>query len=372
MMKSYQQVMAAKRAKYRNTDLTRRISLQEFREDLRDLITTLEAVHPHPYSVLSQQSFRHNLENIDQSLATPSSEMATPSSRLTIREVYLKLAPLLVALEQDYTCLPFPHDAYRTFQLQGGKLFPFEVVIAGEKLIVKTNYSSKPIAPGAEIESINGVPAREIITTLLKYCEGGTLSLRRQRLSKNFQGLLWLIYNFQEPYTISIDTRWIPVPGLNITEIQKAQRLHFINTGIPMAFDYQHLGEAMGLLVIRDFNDGNFTVKLENAFTGISQDQIKDLIIDLRNNNGANSLQVELLIEYLWDRPYVTISAMEQKRSPQYDQLLNSLYYWWAGPILRLHPSTKDYFQTTVGQIALLTMNPRNPKPLKSRFKGKV
>lgn len=380
MMKSYQQVMAAKRTKYRNTDLIRRISPQELREDLRDLITTLEAVHPHPYTVLSRESFRDNLEKIYQSIAplAMSSLKATPPSQtaitpsLTIREFYQKLAPVLVSLEQDSTCLPFPQEAYRAYQLQNGILFPFEVTVVGEKLKVKANYSSRSIAPGAEIESINGVPAKDIITTLLKYCEGSTLALRSQRLSKNFQALLWLVYDFQEPYTISIGTSWIPVTGVTRSDIERVQKLHFSNGEPPEELDYQPLGEAVGLLTIPNFNEADFSLKLEDTFTEIALNQITDLIIDLRNNSGGGPPQVEQLIEYLWDRPYVTISGMEQKRSRQYDQQLNSLYYWWAQPILWLQPATKEYFKTQAGQNAFLTMKPRNPKPLKSRFKGKV
>jgi C-terminal processing protease CtpA/Prc len=371
MMKSYQQVMAAKRAQYPNINLTQRISLPELREDLLDLTTTLEAVHPHLYTALSQRSFQDNLEKILQSLGGNNTTTTNPA--VTVRDIYLKLAPHLVALEQDYTCLLFPYDAYRDFQARNGKLFPFEViVVAEEKLKVKTNFSSKTIAPGAEIESINGVPAKGIITTLLKYCEGGTLPLRNQRLSKNFQALLWLVYDFQEPYTISIDTRWIPISGVTNSEIQKVRRLHTASADIPDEFDYQPLGEAVGILTIPNFEEAEFSLKLKDTFTEIAQSQITDLIIDLRNNSGEGSSQVEQLIGYLWDRPYVTISGMEQKRSRQYDQQLNSLYYWWARPILRLHPATKDYFQTQVGQIAFLTMNPRNSKPVKSRFKGKI
>ncbi|MCL6588820.1 MAG: hypothetical protein K6U80_02600 [Firmicutes bacterium] len=387
MMKSYQQVMAEKQAKYPDINLTQRISLKELREDLGKLITTLEAVHPHPYTVLSRKSFHDSLERLNQSLggdataktaATPGPSKAqaapTPSgmAAITVRDFYLKLAPLLTALEQDYTCLLFPDSAYRAFQSRNGKLFPFEVAVAGEKLKVKTNYSSKPIAPGAEIESINGVPAGGIITDLLRYCEGSTLSLRRQRLSMKFQALLWLVYDFQEPYTISIETRWVPVSGVTSAEILEAQRRRSKNTAIPDGVDYQPLGEAVGLLTISNFNEEDFSLKLQNIFAGIAQSRIKDLIVDLRDSRGGGPPQVGQFADYFLDRPYVTISGMEQKRSQQYDQQLKSLYYWWAWPVLRLHPSTKAYFQTQAGQIAFLTMAPRNPKPLKPRFKGKI
>jgi C-terminal processing protease CtpA/Prc len=56
------------------------------------------------------------------------------------------------------------------------------------------------------------------------------------------------------------------------------------------------------LLSIHNFDD--ITPLLEPAFIEIQKDQIQHLIIDIRNNNGGQTEQVHMLMNYLTDQPY--------------------------------------------------------------------
>jgi hypothetical protein len=79
----------------------------------------------------------------------------------------------------------------------------------------------------------------------------------------------------------------------------------------PPALRVQILSGRTALLRVGSFYEGlfgsdnpDFSVFLASAFRSIKENQVEDLIIDVRGNEGGNSSYVPLLYSYLADKPF--------------------------------------------------------------------
>lgn len=363
VMKDYAVVTAAKYEPYRNEPITHQVPAEELIQDVDYLVQTLEAVHPNPFSIMPKASFDNEVRVLKQNL----------TQALTRREFFLAIAPLLVKLEHDHTHVQFPWDAYNRYLDDGGKVFPLEVAVIDGQLFVKTNYGAGNVRAGSRIQSINGIPSDELTGKLLGYCYGGTLYSRVQkRMVNEFGPLLWLVYGFGDNFIIDVDGNVAVEAGRTQNQIAESKSKARTAEGEHQAIAYSGLGNRVGLLTVPNFHQSDCEAKLRDAFASIKQDEIADLILDVRNNMGGSTAQVKMLLGYVMERPYRTSSCIEQKRSEPFDEFLDALFVWWARPIRRLHPLMRQYYATPQGEVARVEMKEKTPKHDSLRFHGAV
>ncbi len=360
IMKNYNQLMTEKYEMYKIENLEKKINIDEMIEDIDFLAKTLEEVHPNLYSSISKDSFFTNIDKIKSSL--PKTD--------ALRNFYKKIAPIVVEINHDHTHVQFPWNAYNNYLSNKGKIFPFNVYIKNERIIIKDCYSGNTNLVGKEISSINGIESKKIIDELLKYCYGSTYySKINKRLNNNFSPLLWMVYDFKEPYHIICEKKEYTLNGATSAEINyyynnKKASGNSVNT----EFKYQNLNNKIGLLIVNNFEQEDFKKKLKSAFLAIKKDEISDLILDVRNNTGGNTIQIKQLIGYLQDNPYKTSSYIEQRRSIQFDKFLDEIFYNWIKPFRKFHPLLKQYYNTQIGQNAKVYMKEKKPKRNPLRF----
>ncbi len=110
---------------------------------------------------------------------------------MTETEFY-NLITLLNSKIKDGHTMFLPGQAALDYSNQNEKFFPFYVVISGDKLYVNMNCSPDTlIKEGAELLSINGIKAIEIINQLL---------LRQIRDGDNKTYPIWILTNYFKEY----------------------------------------------------------------------------------------------------------------------------------------------------------------------------
>ncbi len=364
VMKNYEEVLGPKRTANRMTNVDSVLSKDEALEDIDFLFDTMEHVHPRLYESRSKDEVREEILAAEDSM----------EAALSIRDLYLGIAPIVASFGYDHTFVQFPWDAYNDYLYsRGGKTFPLDVYFDGEDIRVKYSGSTQNVSPGSRMQSINGIPSAAVVSKLLEYCQGSTYYSRiNKRLPMYFSALLWLVYGFGDTFSLVIDGQAVSINGETADTIRRIKAVRYGEPANNADFSYRIVGRQTGCLVINSFGQNGFEDKLKNAFSRISADSITDLIIDVRLNTGGSTDQVEVLIGYIWGKAFRTMSRIEQKRSAEMDAFLNEMFAWWVHPFLFFHPLMNAYFQTPVGEVAVIEMAEKNPADNPLRFKGRV
>lgn len=350
-------------AKWPTRSIDTSLSPAQVAQDVDVLVRTIDAVHPDPYLVVEKQSF-HEVAGKRKQRTEP----------MTVKAFYAAVAPLVISLGHDHTYVEFPWHAYHDDASRGGLVFPFDVSVRDGRLLVKANVSANDkIAAGAVIQSINGVAAEKVLDDLLRYCHGSTRYIKTQkRLPVYFAALLWHVYGPRETFAVKVDGRVHDVKGRTPKQIDETRRKQTGRSAGKVGVRYEKLEQGVGLLVVDSFTQEEFPTKLERVFTAIKGDGVGHLIVDVRNNTGGSTAQVEQLLDYLTDKPYRTASFTVQRRSRQMDAFLDKLFAWWFRPLARLHPLIGEYYRTPIGENARIEMDVKKPGHNPRRFSGRV
>jgi C-terminal processing protease CtpA/Prc len=132
------------------------------------------------------------------------------------------------------------------------------------------------------------------------------------------------------------------------------------------------------IITIKGFSNGNYHDFYEESFNKLSVANVKNLIIDLRNNPGGRLVEIENLYGYLVDKPYVFIDDYEVvSRTSK----LKVDYFKGGGPVFKLVKILGAPFYYTINYFKVRKVEdkflfstrfskPKDPKP--NNFKGKV
>lgn len=209
------------------------------------------------------------------------------------------------------------------------KVLPFYIKVLSNKIYMLNNCSDNFISNGSELLSINGKSSHEILSTMLTGISAdGHIQSRKFRLMEryffyNFNGFDYYYHlyvdrspSFQIEY-IDYKTKKkerVNLNGLSISERQnillskyKIDESQWFKTPSP-AFEVLKQNNYAKLTVSRSFFndkiDPNFDSLLATVFERLKKEEISNLIIDLRNNEGGSEHQQAELISYLYNQPF--------------------------------------------------------------------
>jgi len=159
------------------------------------LFDNLEAIHPDLYYFIPQS-------NIDSLKAEVIKELDKPMTRLDFAR---KVIPLVVALGDGHTSLSFPSEERNDYLDKDGGIFPFEVMIRENRLIIASNWSyDESIEAFSEILSINGVSSGKILNTMRQFVSAELDHFRDARIERTFRFHLWAIFGFEDDYVLEL------------------------------------------------------------------------------------------------------------------------------------------------------------------------
>jgi hypothetical protein len=291
----------------------------QLREDLRVARGALEESHVGLYWFTSRQELDRRFERLYEACSRP----------MTAREFHRLLLPVVVSLHHGHTTLsqPAPGIGYRLRSLdQTGRFLPFALRVLNNRLFIVTDLRSDAGSlAGAEILRIDGRPVRALLE-VMRGCvsaEGENDTFKTYQLGSGYQFhyLLDLLYGPSQDYRLEIaplskGSRAVRRVAVAARSPRKMVERFRERTGrdldsFPNALRFELLGGGTALLTVSSFYEGlikpgepGFEPFLAATFKTVKASGIRDLIIDLRGNEGGNSTYPPLLYSYLTDKPF--------------------------------------------------------------------
>ncbi len=283
------------------------VNSEDIRKDLDTLPALLRDIHPDLYHTTLEQQFIEKIDSLKSSLP----------DRVSKVRYYRQLSGLL-AMIGDSPTRTGEHFFQDRIRILFYKSFPYKIKIHDDRIFVVGNYAYKKVIPaGAEIIKINGKTAKAFIDDISKLLSYENEHSRIERIANPVLIGLW---NEFENFIIS----YRDPSGERIFTIRSAGGL-FANIAIlqdlsncsPFShYTFKQIENKIGYLRISECIDQKKLLSyLDRIFKKIKKKKVTDLIIDIRNNSGENSLLYAELMRYISEHPYTLYDSVAVKVS---------------------------------------------------------
>ncbi|WP_288447759.1 S41 family peptidase [uncultured Chryseobacterium sp.] len=219
----------------------------------------------------------------------------------------------------NYTDLPNHASYYLT---RKPEYLPITLKNVDGRLLQDSKDVAIPL--GAEILSVNGVPAREMISRFSKYYFSDGYSMPYKETTGFERGMLDKFYiefgthkNYVITYQWNGNIKEISLPGTSWENFKKLQdsrhSLHFDQKLLSEKYSFTKEGEGIYRLSLRgfDFATGKedpaykkFSVFLDQMMDTLEREKIQNLIIDLRGNTGGTGALYEKVFSFFTPKPF--------------------------------------------------------------------
>lgn len=312
------------------------LTVDEMTQDLDSLLSTLDAAHPDPTAYCGEDAWRRAKTLAMEQIQSP---MSTAAFGWVISE-------MLGTLQDSHTQLNYG-SYWRKHLNQDGRVLPIR---KRGKWVVKAPLAG--LNPGDSLVSINGwtIDQIDLISKTFAMTEGQSVVSEIRMTDALFSLIMapFVIQNkdsavivFQSPNG-TLERKTVATLGLKEWEayLKKQdpdkEKAHF------------EMVQGIGILTISSFAPKRFGQQhrtIQRAFRKIKNQDIDSLVIDLRNNAGGLSTEVEYLYSYLdpqgHNTPHNIISKSSKLAQTRYP-LLNKK--WIQKSILHLFKKQENIY----------------------------
>ncbi|MGB5875468.1 MAG: S41 family peptidase [Bacteroidota bacterium] len=271
-------------------------SVEELREDFQQLRSVIEDSHPALYVFTSEAAFDSLYEARSRLINRP----------MTVDEFYTIVAPVVARIGCGHSRLWMPEGHWSGAP---AKFFPLKLkFLNGKAYAVKYFGTKELLEPGSEIVAINGVPVTEIVETLMEGTTGDGFNrgYRLDRLERRFHLIYARFYGYPDEFRLTYfphgdgDLQEQVVPSVGLAVI--AGRIQ----GEPLLTIEVLEPESAAVVTINSFSYYDdletFRQFTDTAFETIDELKIRNLILDLRDNDGGDPFAASYLLSYLAPR----------------------------------------------------------------------
>lgn len=297
-------------------------SAEALKEDLNFLQKKLENTHPNLYLYTEKSILDHTFDSLENGIRGP----------LTAIEFYSRITILSSRIKDGHTLiLPNPALTDRPENV----FLPYHVVILNQKLFIDRSYTNNSsLLVGAEITSINAIPANHVLDELMarQVRDGNNETYPTWVLSNYFRQYYSFVYGYPETFTLEYriedQTRSTTVKALSADSIAYYRKKNYpekvLNPlpedGIKLSSDPNN---GYAVLTIRTFHNDvlkseykqQFKKAIDACFEQLSQQKTENLILDLRNNQGGDVENGVYLLAHLLDKPFCVVQAYYRLRN---------------------------------------------------------
>jgi C-terminal processing protease CtpA/Prc len=339
----------------------------QLREDFSLFKTALQEAHPGLY--------RYNTrEHMDSLFLTTESLL---NRDMTQQEFYRILLPVVSQIKCGHTKLHPDNNWSDNYFFERNNLFPLRLTFRNDKAYVLYSYSGDNMVPaGAEIISINEKPVPEIINLLLPglFSDGANTTFKYIELSKFFSAcyanLIGSAQNFSIRYQHGSERNTIIVPAIPFDRMVQSEKQRAAKSTVREPYSLVFPGNNTGVITISSFSSEGkekYGAFLHRAFDEISNRGIKQLIIDVRDNEGGVDRRGAMLLSYLLDKKFRYYDRLEATTDKKYT-FADKAYLPGFYGILRMLLKRTDS-----GKVLWThNKNLKVQKPQKNHFDGKV
>jgi len=301
-------------------------SLRRWTSNLMDEISRK---HPGFYRYTDKEKFGFLIDSTNQSI----------KDSLTPLQYYRKLKPLFAQIGCLHTGIELPEE-YKSYLANSNTLLPLELFVdyRNKKVLVSKNYSeNNGVKQGAELISINGVSISLIVKKLLKAIPSDGYNLTEKILLLNYRFPFWYQEIIDTPRIFKVVVRSAGIdytyelPGTSKNVFPPLEQLEK-NYSSPLEFEIKN---GIAIFKVHSFADTaikqsgqNFKKFVKEVFRTLQQQQIKDFIIDLRNNTGGTDENAALLASFFFDKRFRYWEKIEVTEAVAEDITgLNRIFY---------------------------------------------
>jgi hypothetical protein len=285
------------------------ISAKLLREDFQIMRLALEEGHGGVYRNTSKA-------DLDRTFSRAYRRIDQPMSAL---EFWRLVAPVVAQIKCGHTSIWWPEEI-QTKILSEIPLLPLSVRVFDGRLYVYRDFSmDNREFEGAEIVSINGVPAKRILKAMMTVVtgDGNSKTAKAYRIGHYgyFNMFLYALMGIEGPFRVvcrdehgkKIAVEMEGILSRRLGELSAARNpeastnadLKFLDEGkiavLTIRHWYRHV-DSEAKLTLADF--------LQKSFEEIHQKRSSDLIIDLRDNDGGLDEPGKQVFSYLWPQPF--------------------------------------------------------------------
>ena len=337
-----------------NYDPYKTYTVEELRKDYDEVIKALLAAHPGLYTFQSFNEFRYK--------ATLSRGLI--EDNMTERDFYKIISHLVNEVKCGHTFILPSLGAIEHYKDKAIN-FPFVLNVSSEGATIKKVFREEDEAfLGEEIKTINGFSWSTIKDSLWHYipADGYIQTRKNFLLSQNFEFFYRVFFGTPPTFNIELkDTTAIvePVSYEQIAEHKKT---------VPRLEN--KIVNDTAYLKLNTFSESKpFKKEVNKAFKKIRKEEVNNLVIDLRENDGGSTENMIYVLAYLMNDPFTIFdtikvsskttleSFFKQKKQQKhyveqikYDSTARQ-YYWDDKHNLATHQPRKKRFN---GQITVL------------------
>ena len=297
------------------------LTREQMLKDIQFLANKIEELHPDPYYYTTRENYTASLDHVISGLP----------DTMSITDFYLSIWPLASSIKCSHTGLRLPPDLERKYHAKG-KYLPIQLYFTGTGVyFTGPNENNSAMEPGAEIQTINGMPIDELRNQIkpMLATEGKNMNAVLYQLNRKFYEYLAFIF---QPDTFRItarnnnQTETIPLV-LPAKTYEEATAMWNVSIDGQSEYSFHWLREInAGLLHIPTFapkDMDNYFSFLDSTFTVIKEGQIGNLVIDLRDNAGGHPIFAAQLLSYLVseDFTYFNDENIMQELLPLYQKM---------------------------------------------------
>jgi hypothetical protein len=309
-----------------STQKQRMFTRRELKEDFRQLQNILNRLHPSLHGPVSKHEFNRMCFEVHDAIDTS----------LGLEEFYKVIGPIVTSLGCGHTSIWMPRDYWKNMD-RG--LFPVELIFLKDGVCCKAAFDRYQTVPyGSRILSINGNPIEQIVANLKPYISADALSngYRDFRLNKRFSYLYALFYGFQDDFEVKYsaplrsETHCCKCDPVSIQKVRNNFQFSPI-----LDLRYPH-PEELAIMRISSFyymDNDKFCTFIDRSFEELHQRGTKNLIIDIRGNDGGCPFCAAHLLSYLADesftyfeKPYGKFADLAEPLSVQEKRFRGNLF----------------------------------------------
>ncbi len=291
---------------------------EQLKSDINYLQHQLELKHAGLYTYTDMKTLFHVFDSLENNIPGPMTDL----------EFYAYVSPVLSVIKDGHTMI-FPNTETINYHNANSLFFPFRILNDGEKMFVELNYSTTDLIPnGSQILSINGMNSSELLNRLLS---------TMMRDGNNPSYPIWILnwwfneyysYVFGHPETFNIEfidpdgkQEMKTIKALPKEEIFANRESRYPNRQFSRTYD-QKPGTAVTLTMdtknstaiikIKDWDlkilkntyHQKLVKEIDKCFDTIFKNNIQNLIIDIRDNQGGHMVNSIHVLSYLLDTSF--------------------------------------------------------------------
>ncbi|AWK04963.1 peptidase S41 [Flavobacterium crocinum] len=293
-----------------------KLSAEKLKQDLTIFKEIREKANSGLYKYRTKQQ-------IDSIYSWALKQLNKPKELIEFYKIILQITDFEGSLHNDTT---LPDDFEKQYS-SGNVFFPYPVKLIEDKLIV--NFQNNEILLGSQILSINGIKTKKLLSSFHKYytTDGYNITGKSIGIGSSFAKYFEMEYGskkkFVVEYSLPNKTEKIikTVSGIsNDSRKENFKKRHSLPIDslqygtIKGKYAFKVISPNIGLLTINTFAIGRnakdkehliYKKFLDSCFQYLSKNsQIKNLIVDVRNNGGGTDPNDILTFSYLTQKSY--------------------------------------------------------------------